>query len=101
MTAARPDPVQTTISRPTTPACLTHAEVDATVAETWLTQRDRVYGAALRCTRDPDVAEDIVADSFEALLREARAGRLPDIPAAWLHRVARNLVVDWSRRRAR
>jgi RNA polymerase sigma-70 factor (ECF subfamily) len=99
VTAAQPDPeYPTTISRPITP---TPADIDAIVAETWLTQRDRVYGSVVRCTRDPDVAEDIVADSFEALLREARAGRLPDSPAAWLQRVARNRVVDWSRRRAR
>jgi RNA polymerase sigma-70 factor (ECF subfamily) len=102
VTAARPDPASPTIiSRPATPTRPTQDDVDAIVAETWLTQRDRVLGSVLRCTRDRDVAEDIVADSFEALLREARADRLPDNPAAWLHRVARNRVVDWSRRRAR
>jgi RNA polymerase sigma-70 factor (ECF subfamily) len=93
VTAARPEPAD--------PTRLTPVEIDAVIAETWLTHHDRVYGSVLRCTRDPDVAEDIVADSFEALLREARAGRLPDNAAAWLHRVARNRVVDWSRRRAR
>jgi RNA polymerase sigma-70 factor (ECF subfamily) len=102
VTAARPDAADpATTSRQTAPTRPTSPDVDAIVAEAWLTHRDRVYGSVLRCTRDPDVAEDIVADSFEALLREARAGRLPDSPAAWLQRVARNRVVDWSRRRAR
>ena len=78
-----------------------HREADALVAAAWQAHHAVLLGAVVRSTRDRDVAEDIVAEAFEALLREARAGRAPANPPAWLHRVARNRVIDWSRRRAR
>jgi RNA polymerase sigma factor (sigma-70 family) len=51
--------------------------------------------------RDADVAEDIVHEAYLRLLGAARSGVLPDNIAGWLHRVARNLVVDWARRSRR
>lgn len=83
------------------PTPATAVSADECVADAWRDHHERLYLAVVRCTRDDEVAHDIVAEAFEALLREARAGRLPDNQAAWLHRVARNRVVDWSRRRAR
>ena len=78
-----------------------HREADALVAAAWQAHSAVLLGAVARSTRDREVAEDIVAEAFEALLREARAGRVPASTPAWLHRVARNRVIDWSRRRAR
>lgn len=43
-------------------------------------------------TRDGAVAEDIAQEAFLRLAREVAAGRAPDDAAAWLHRVASNLV---------
>ncbi len=54
----------------------------------WLTGR----------TRDADAAEDIAQEAFARLVREIRAGRAPDDPAAWLHRVALNLATSRGRR---
>jgi RNA polymerase sigma-70 factor (ECF subfamily) len=49
--------------------------------------------------RDADEASDICQESFVRLLLAGRDGRLPDAPAAWLRRVAHNLVVSGHRHR--
>lgn len=64
----------------------------------------RVHGAevlgALRArTRDPVSAEDHLQEALLRLHREAMAGRAPDDPRAWLHRVAANLATSTGRRR--
>ena len=48
-------------------------------------------------TRDADVAEDLAQEAFLRLAREIEAGRAPDDAAAWLHRVAGNLVASRGR----
>lgn len=50
-------------------------------------------------TRDPDEAADLVQEVALRLLLEARAGRLPDRPAAWAMTVGRNLAISRARRR--
>ena len=49
--------------------------------------------------RDPQVAADIVSESFVKFIEAVRRGRTPDQPRAWLYRVASNLVIDGGRRR--
>ena len=49
-------------------------------------------------TRDPEVAEDVLQETFIRLIREARAGRMPDNVRAWLYRVAANLAISRGRR---
>jgi RNA polymerase sigma-70 factor, ECF subfamily len=51
--------------------------------------------ARLRATAP---AEDIVQESFLRLAAEARAGRFPRQPRAWLYRVAMNLIISAARR---
>ena len=63
--------------------------------------RDRLFASVVRSTRDADLAEDIVADAFLELVRAGQRGALPENELAWLHRVAANRVIDWSRKRAR
>src|SRR6185295_4212161 len=46
------------------------------------------------------LAEDLVQDAFLRLTVEANAGRFPDDPAAWLHRVGHNLAMSAGRRRS-
>ena len=72
---------------------------DATLA--YNSYRDRLFATVLRSTRDADVADDIVQDAFLELVRAGQRGGLPDNELAWLHRVAANRVIDWSRKRAR
>lgn len=50
-------------------------------------------------TRDRELAEDLAHDAFVRLAAEIDAGRLPDNPAAWLHRVGMNLAVSRARHR--
>jgi RNA polymerase sigma-70 factor, ECF subfamily len=48
--------------------------------------------------REREAAEDLVADAFLRLVREARAGRTPDDVRSWLYRVTANLVMSRGRR---
>ncbi len=52
-----------------------------------------------RLVRDPDEVADISQDVYVRLLLEARAGRAPQNPGAWMHRVAHNAVVSAARHR--
>jgi len=63
--------------------------------------RGRLFASVVRSTRDAELAEDIVADAFLELVRAGQRGDLPENELAWLHRVAANRVIDWSRKRAR
>jgi RNA polymerase sigma-70 factor (ECF subfamily) len=54
--------------------------------------------ALVNCTRDPAGAEDLVQEAFIRLVREARAGRMPQRPGAWLYRVANNLAISQARK---
>ena len=60
-------------------------------------QRNRIYGHALQCLRDPDDAADVTQETFLRLWR-----RGPDVDderlAAWLTRVVHNLCIDHTRR---
>jgi RNA polymerase sigma factor (sigma-70 family) len=63
---------------------------------------DRLYGTALRLTRDPDDAEDVVAEAVErawARLDELRDTRQFE---GWLFRILNNTFINlWRRRRSR
>lgn len=52
-------------------------------------------------TRHVDLAEDIVQETLLKAMQEWPFRGVPDEPAAWLHRVARNLAIDRLRREAR
>lgn len=56
----------------------------------------RLFGA-----KHVELAEDIVADTLLKAMQEWPFRGVPDEPAAWLHRVARNLAIDRLRREAR
>jgi RNA polymerase sigma factor (sigma-70 family) len=77
------------------------AAIEAAITAAYVEHRSAVLGYTLRMTRDEGVAEDIVHEAYLRLLGVARSGELPDNIAGWLHRVARNLVIDWFRRQRR
>jgi RNA polymerase sigma-70 factor (ECF subfamily) len=58
----------------------------------------RLRGRFLRMTRDPALADDLVAEAFARLAAEFRAGRYPTEPCAWLDRVGRNHAISLGRR---
>jgi RNA polymerase sigma-70 factor (ECF subfamily) len=57
-----------------------------------------IHGAALRSTRDPDLAADVTQEAFLRLVVEAQAGRFPDNVGGWLYRTSANLIVSRARR---
>jgi RNA polymerase sigma factor (sigma-70 family) len=48
-------------------------------------------------TRDSQTADDLVGEAFLRLLIQARAGRMPMRPGAWLHRVVLNEAASRGR----
>lgn len=61
----------------------------------------RLYRYIYQHTRHQTTAEDLAAEVFTRLLEQLAGGRGPrQHLQAWLYRVAHNLVVDESRRRA-
>jgi RNA polymerase sigma-70 factor (ECF subfamily) len=59
---------------------------------------DPIYAFLRRATRDQDVAEDLLQETFARLLVSYRAGRPPEQLRPWLYRVASNLVTSRGRR---
>jgi RNA polymerase sigma factor (sigma-70 family) len=64
--------------------------------------RELIIGYLMRRVRDPELAADLMGETFAAaLVAVMDASRpLPDVPSAWLFTVARNLLVDGARRGA-
>ena len=64
---------------------------------------ETTYGSLVRrltaICRNPDDAEDLAHEAYVRLALEMEAGRGPDDPAAWLHRVGWNLAMSRGRHR--
>jgi RNA polymerase sigma-70 factor (ECF subfamily) len=73
--------------------------VDSDVTAIFLANQPSLERYARSLTRDEDAAADVCQEVFIKLLVIARAGRMPDVPGAWMHRVAHNIVVSAARRR--
>ena len=71
---------------------------DAVVIAAWADHHEEIHAFLVRTTRDAEVAEDFLQESFLRLTREIRAGRPPDNVRAWLYRVAANLATSRARR---
>jgi RNA polymerase sigma-70 factor (ECF subfamily) len=74
------------------------AAIEIAILSAYDAWHGELYAFLVDATRDPDTAEDLLQESFLRLLREARAGRMPDMVRPWLYRVAANLVVSRGRR---
>lgn len=70
------------------------------VMEAFEEHAGRLAGFAYAMTRDREVADDLVQESFLRLVKELSSGREPDNVAAWLFRVCANLAVSRGRRLA-
>lgn len=60
--------------------------------------RDRMWGLALRTTRDPELAADAVQDAFLNAFRRAASFRGDSQVTTWLHRITVNAALDRLRR---
>lgn len=58
---------------------------------------DRLYSAALKKTRDSQLAEDIAQETFLAALSQLSRGKHPDNLWAWLLAILSNKYSDWLR----
>ena len=72
-------------------------KTDMHVASIYEADRASLEGFVRTITHDQEVAEEICQEAFTKLLTEARAGRTPDNPRAWLRRVASNLAISRGR----
>jgi len=68
------------------------------IAATYDANRGDLFSFAAALVRDPDAADDLVAEAFLRLIRETREDRAPDDPRAWLYRVVANLSLSRGRR---
>jgi RNA polymerase sigma-70 factor (ECF subfamily) len=62
---------------------------------------DDVRAIAGRGVKSPDAVEEVVQQTFYLAFRNLDRLRDPERLEAWIHRIARNAVVDHYRRRAR
>ncbi|GHC17725.1 ECF RNA polymerase sigma factor SigR [Aidingimonas halophila] len=63
---------------------------------------DRLYGTALRLARDPDDAEDIVAEAIEKAWIKLDELRDPECFTGWLFHILNNTFIsEWRRRQSR
>lgn len=58
-----------------------------------------LFRSVFRMVGDPELAEDLVQDTFIRALKALEQQPLPTYPYAWLSRIATNLVIDHVRRR--
>lgn len=71
---------------------------ESELAAIYESRRGEVFAFLLRMTHDADEADDLVQETFIRLVREARAGRMPDDVRPWLYRVAANAAISRRRR---
>jgi RNA polymerase sigma-70 factor, ECF subfamily len=72
----------------------------SSIEESYLRHRAALARYVLARTRNPELAADVVQEAFLRLAEETAVGRQPDVPLAWLRRVALNLVISGARRSA-
>jgi len=71
---------------------------EAELAAIYEARRGELLAFLVGMTRDLDEAEDLLQETFVTLVREARAGRMPDDVRPWLYRVAANAMISRRRR---
>ena len=76
----------------------TSGEVGRVTAAAYERHAAEIHAFVLRIVRDPEVAADLVADTFTKLFTEEQAHRTPLLPRPWLYRVAANLATSRGRR---
>jgi len=96
VTATPNDEPATERLRPTTPS----AQSEALVLQAYADWHDDLFGFLTSATRDRQLAEDLLQETYLRLVAETQAGRTPENIRPWLYRVASNLVVSRARRRA-
>jgi RNA polymerase sigma-70 factor, ECF subfamily len=92
--ASVPDP---SAPEPSDPAASADEDV-AAIPALYASLRTPLLTSLIASTHDQPMAEDLVQEAFIRLVHEARSGRMPRQPAAWLYRVASNLAITQARK---
>src|SRR3954454_4447526 len=77
------------------------AATAATIEEEALQQVDSLYRTALRMTRNPQDAEDLVQETYYRAFRSAHQFQPGTNLRAWLFKILTNSFINHYRRRAR
>ena len=69
--------------------------------ELLLRHKQRVYAYIMQMVKDPDASEDIFQETFVKAIMTIRQGRYNEVGkfSAWITRIARNLIIDFSVRK--
>jgi RNA polymerase sigma-70 factor (ECF subfamily) len=77
-------------------------EVTQAIARVHADERAEILASLIRvCAGDFDAAEEVLQDAFAAAVEQWPRAGVPERPAAWIGRAARNKAIDALRRRAR
>ena len=94
----RPESTAPDDAQPTLKRLRTGARADeVTLTALYEAHRTELFGFLIRMTRDRESAEELLQDTFIRLIREARAGRMPENVRPWLYRVATNAAISRNR----
>jgi RNA polymerase sigma-70 factor (ECF subfamily) len=75
---------------------------EAAIRQVYRLHADGIYRYALYQSGDPSLAEDVAGEVFVRMMESIGSYTYRGSPiAAWLYRIARNLVIDHQRRGAR
>lgn len=85
---------------PTTTRTLPLHDPEA-LGELMLALEPRLIAVAVRITRNPDAAQDVVQDAFEKVLRHGERFEGQSRVSTWLHRIVTNEALMWLRSRRR
>jgi RNA polymerase sigma-70 factor (ECF subfamily) len=66
--------------------------------EAYEDEKHKLASFAFAMTRDRDVADDLVQETYLRLVKEWKSGRTPENVSAWLFRVVTNLAMSRGRR---
>jgi RNA polymerase sigma-70 factor (ECF subfamily) len=79
---------------------VTAPDIHQTITAVWRIESPRLIAALARITRDVGLAEDLAQDALVAALEQWPKTGVPDRPAAWLMRAAKNRAIDVKRHEA-
>ena len=79
----------------------TKSDVAQAIADTYRTEWGRIVAILIRLVGDFDVAEEAAQEAFAAAVNQWQTSGVPELPRAWIIRIARYKAIDRLRRRTR
>ena len=77
------------------------SEVASAIEAVYRADWGRIVATLIRTAGDFDLAEECVQEAFAAAVEQWEAGRIPEVPAAWIIQTARHKAIDRIRSRVR